>query len=156
MHPGAAEAHGWEDEAMPLLDPACRRCDPSKIVPIVYGLPGPELMEEAERGDIVLGGCCIEEYQPLWRCLGCGDEFPKLDASDWDFPAKWDDWTDDDSEAWERADIAEQADQQRLAEVIAQAAASGMDRTDAILDAFKPERRRVFLLEAIRRHSEPS
>lgn len=139
-----------------LNPPACPRCTAGKVVPIAYGLPGPEMMAEAERGDIVLGGCCIEEYQPIWHCQGCGNDFPQLDASDWTFPLDEEDWTEEDFDAWERADIAEEADRVRLAEVIARADAEGQDRTDAILDAFEPDRRRAFLLEAIRRHREPS
>jgi len=38
------------------------------MVPIVYGLPGPELFERAERGEVILGGCMPEPVR--W---GCGD-----------------------------------------------------------------------------------
>lgn len=134
--------------------PACPRCGSADTIPIAYGFPGPEMMEEAERGEIALGGCCIEEYQPEWHCRACRNDFPQLDASDWYFPLDADDWTDDDFDAWERAEIAEEADRVRLVEVIAEADAAGVDRTDAGIEAFAPERRRAYLLDAIRRQRE--
>jgi hypothetical protein len=33
----------------------------SKLIPIVYGLPLRELMEQSERGEVELGGCVITE-----------------------------------------------------------------------------------------------
>lgn len=48
-----------------------------KLVPIVYGEPMGELMEMAERGEIVIGGCCIEvdekgrSLMPEWACTNC-------------------------------------------------------------------------------------
>jgi uncharacterized protein (DUF1810 family) len=37
-------------------------------------MPGPELWEESERGDVVLGGCCISLGQPERACTNCGWE----------------------------------------------------------------------------------
>jgi hypothetical protein len=45
----------------------CERCGRPSL-PIVYGLPGPGLMEAAERGAVVLGGCAIEDDQPTHQC----------------------------------------------------------------------------------------
>ena len=51
-----------------------------KLVPIVYGEPMGELMEMAERGEVVLGGCCIEVDEngcivnPKWACTNCDYE----------------------------------------------------------------------------------
>ena len=36
----------------------CPRCD-RRLVPVVYGFPGPEVFKAAEEGRIVLGGCVI-------------------------------------------------------------------------------------------------
>lgn len=36
----------------------CPKCG-GKVVKIVYGEPFPELFEQAERKEVVLGGCCI-------------------------------------------------------------------------------------------------
>ena len=48
--------------------PTCPTCG-QKMVPIVYGLPGPELFERAERGEIILGGCMPEPTR--WGCAHC-------------------------------------------------------------------------------------
>ena len=61
--------------------PACTRCGSLDTIPIAYGLPGPEMMAEAERGEIVLGGCCIEEDQPTHECRACGTSFDAQEAS---------------------------------------------------------------------------
>ena len=47
--------------------PECREL----VVPIAYGLPGPEMFEAAERGEIVLGGCVLEPGNPTRSCP-CG------------------------------------------------------------------------------------
>jgi len=39
-----------------------------KPVPIVYGLPH---SSDWERGDIVLGGCIVDEFQPDFACRNC-------------------------------------------------------------------------------------
>jgi hypothetical protein len=41
-------------------------------VRIAYGYPSPEMMDAAERGEIELGGCIIEEGAPGRRCRRCG------------------------------------------------------------------------------------
>jgi len=38
------------------------------VIPIVYGYPGPELFEQAEKGLVKLGGCCVEPDNPEWYC----------------------------------------------------------------------------------------
>jgi len=55
----------------------CPLCG-GKAVPIAYGLPGPSLMQAAERGEVALGGCVITHDEngrladPDRRCLSCG------------------------------------------------------------------------------------
>ena len=39
----------------------CPTCKNGKLIPIVYGLPLRELMEQSERGEVELGGCIITE-----------------------------------------------------------------------------------------------
>jgi hypothetical protein len=46
----------------PEFCPECRV--KLKAVPIVYGLPAPELTERAKRGEVVLGGCNVYDGQP--------------------------------------------------------------------------------------------
>ena len=53
-------------------------CLKMKIVKIVYGMPSPELYEQAERKEVVLGGCCIhEDGDPQWACVECEQAFIK-------------------------------------------------------------------------------
>jgi len=39
---------------------------PPRFVRLVYGLPGPELVEEAAMGHVVLGGCVVDGLEPKW------------------------------------------------------------------------------------------
>jgi len=52
--------------------PACRH---KTGVDILYGMPGPEAFEMAERHEIVLGGCCIDLGAPERSCTTCGHEW---------------------------------------------------------------------------------
>jgi hypothetical protein len=45
------------------------------FVPIFYGLPAAETSERARRGEIVLGGCCLQE--PRWYCRECLNRWPE-------------------------------------------------------------------------------
>jgi len=36
------------------------------IVPLIMGLPGPQLREKARRGEVVLGGCMTSRLEPWW------------------------------------------------------------------------------------------
>lgn len=36
----------------------CPKCG-GKVVDIIYGMPAPETCERADRGEVMLGGCCI-------------------------------------------------------------------------------------------------
>lgn len=53
----------------------CPRCGSLEIVPIMYGLPGPEMMEAANQGRIALGGCCVTDDDPQKECKACGTRF---------------------------------------------------------------------------------
>ena len=64
----------------------CPACTIGRLVPIVYGLPGPEMVERYERGEISLGGCVVSEVfdeergvfvsaNPQMSCPACGSEF---------------------------------------------------------------------------------
>lgn len=56
--------------------PKCPECDSTSVVPIVYGMPGGKMVEQYERGEIVLGGCCISGDDPRWHCEGCNCDWP--------------------------------------------------------------------------------
>ncbi|MBQ9310282.1 MAG: hypothetical protein IJ222_05380 [Bacteroidales bacterium] len=55
----------------------CPHCG-GKVVSILYGEPTPEAFEAAERGEFILGGCCINELSPHWECLSCGHQFIRV------------------------------------------------------------------------------
>ncbi len=46
-------------------------------MPIVYGMPTGELEEKADRGEVVLGGCCLavdekgRSIDPKLACINC-------------------------------------------------------------------------------------
>jgi hypothetical protein len=50
--------------------PACK----TPLIRIVFGFPGYELFEAQERGEIMLGGCCIPPYMPQGWCPTCQAE----------------------------------------------------------------------------------
>ena len=52
------------------------------MVPILYGYPTPKAEAAADRGEIVLGGCCIAGGEPRKRCKACGEDldFPRARA----------------------------------------------------------------------------
>lgn len=49
-------------------EPKCPNCG-GKLLPIEYGLPGYDLFEKAEAGEIFLGGCCVEDIE--YHCNSC-------------------------------------------------------------------------------------
>jgi hypothetical protein len=53
---------------------ACRLpgVPPQSRVTFVNGMPGLELAEATERGQVVIGGCVIFDDQPDYRCGSCG------------------------------------------------------------------------------------
>ncbi len=66
--------------------PSCPFCGyDDQVVRIVYGLPGPELIEESRQGEIALGGCRIGTDSHNWYCRGCLRSF---DAPNFTEPAK--------------------------------------------------------------------
>jgi len=42
-----------------LERPKCPKCGSAKALPICYGFPDPEILEDAMEGKIVLGGCVM-------------------------------------------------------------------------------------------------
>lgn len=63
----------------------CPDCKNGKLVPIVYGMPGPELVEQSGRGEIELGGCVVNQVfdpelgfksgDPELSCPKCEGQF---------------------------------------------------------------------------------
>ena len=51
---------------------SCPKCGKSdSIVPIMYGMPAGEAIEEAERGEIALGGCLVGDIDTNYKCRRC-------------------------------------------------------------------------------------
>jgi YgiT-type zinc finger domain-containing protein len=51
---------------------ACPHCGGKDLVPIVYGLPGSEMIEAAKNDEVRLGGCVIIIGEaPAWSCRTC-------------------------------------------------------------------------------------
>lgn len=49
----------------------CAKCGAYDVVRIVWGEPTPAHGEAAKRGEIVLGGCCVTDDDPVMRCRSC-------------------------------------------------------------------------------------
>ena len=62
---------------------ACPGCGSSRIARIQYGEPKPsaQLDADIEAGRVVLGGCCIDDHSPRFRCLDCGSGLGGLSTS---------------------------------------------------------------------------
>lgn len=57
----------------PNACPQCGRND--EVVPILYGMPASETLEAAERGELQIGGCVIDDDQPTRFCKRCQHAF---------------------------------------------------------------------------------
>jgi hypothetical protein len=53
--------------------PICPKCSSGEVIPVVYGKPTDELVEQWRRGEVELGGCCNRENGPVWHCKACGN-----------------------------------------------------------------------------------
>lgn len=53
----------------------CPACGSINTVKILYGMPTYEAFEAQERGELVLGGCCIGMDDPDRACKDCGQQF---------------------------------------------------------------------------------
>ena len=55
-----------------LLRSECPKCESERVAPILYGFPSEGVKFDAvEKGEVVLGGCCVTDNDPEWACLGC-------------------------------------------------------------------------------------
>jgi len=54
----------------------CPHCGSTDIGEYLYGLPIMEKLEdEINSGEIILGGCCINEDSPKYYCYHCEKDF---------------------------------------------------------------------------------
>ena len=75
-HLKAFVASGNEPLSVSRKPAKCPHCG-GKVVPVVYGDPTPEVMDSAERGKVILGGCCIAPDSPDYACAVCGQWYRK-------------------------------------------------------------------------------
>jgi hypothetical protein len=67
---------------LPINYKKCPKCGANNSIPIIYGLPAPELFEKAEAKKVKLGGCCVEANSPQFFCKECNNEWNKDQAID--------------------------------------------------------------------------
>jgi hypothetical protein len=60
---------------MPKKTPKCQECQSENVAAIEFGFPSPEMIEGSDKGDIILGGCCVDVDNPEWHCMGCEHEW---------------------------------------------------------------------------------
>ena len=65
----------------------CPSCGSDQVLPIQYGFPPDELMEESRQGRVILGGCCISDESPEWHCASCDHEWGRLFSDQTEAPA---------------------------------------------------------------------
>ncbi|MEG0873408.1 MAG: hypothetical protein RSE57_05625, partial [Clostridia bacterium] len=53
--------------------PICK----SKMVNIIYGMPSSEVIVQAEKQKIFIGGCLVMENNPVYHCYNCQKSFSK-------------------------------------------------------------------------------
>lgn len=59
----------------------CPACGSTSTVPIVYGMPGPHAKQRADRGQIALGGCVVEDDAPAWTCRDCNHSWGRRNGT---------------------------------------------------------------------------
>ena len=55
----------------------CPKCSKDFVVPIRYGMPGPEMQQDYYEGKIKLGGCSMVENNPDYHCKDCKYEWQR-------------------------------------------------------------------------------
>ena len=54
----------------------CPKCGCPNYIPIVYGYPTHEAFEKADKGELILAGCCIfEDNPPNKKCKNCHNSY---------------------------------------------------------------------------------
>lgn len=59
----------------------CPVCKSKSIAKFLYGMPifSKKLIKDELEGRIVIGGCCISNDSPKYRCNKCGHEWGRLE-----------------------------------------------------------------------------
>lgn len=56
----------------------CPVCGEGRVMLVLYGMPDPSGFLSAERGEVLLGGCCIDGTEKDFRCDTCSTGFDKM------------------------------------------------------------------------------
>jgi hypothetical protein len=58
----------------------CPNCRKTAIIPIAYGMADVSMAESRDRGELILGGCMIDDGSPIWHCtnVACENEWSSL------------------------------------------------------------------------------
>jgi hypothetical protein len=75
-----APRHGMtEDLQVTSQRPVCPHCG-GQSIPIMYGFPAnlEAAFEAEERGEVVIGGCVIDDDNPIWSCSDCRERYGRL------------------------------------------------------------------------------
>ena len=62
---------GGKQEDFETRPATCPRCGADGPLRIAYGYPSHEMMEAAQRQELVLGGCIVGFGSPTWECWNC-------------------------------------------------------------------------------------
>lgn len=54
----------------------CPKCG-ERLIEIIYGMPGSDLFEAEERGEVILGGCCLSGDDPKYHCKNCNIDYSR-------------------------------------------------------------------------------
>lgn len=68
----------------------CSTCG-AQGVPILYGMPSGEGFEAYNRGELILGGCCIEPGQATEACPRCDTRWGSQELAVIPTTSPWDD-----------------------------------------------------------------
>jgi len=62
----------------------CPKCGSDKIATILYGMPAfsDSLRKDLNDNKIILGGCCITNDDPTWKCTSCDTAIYKIKIDD--------------------------------------------------------------------------
>jgi hypothetical protein len=53
----------------------CPKCHGHNVVRIQYGYPTPDVLEAAQRGELVIGGCVVRHDMPRQACRDCDTQY---------------------------------------------------------------------------------
>jgi len=67
--------------AISQLGGTCGECG-GKVLPVLYGMPANDAMEASQRGELILGGCTVEDIACRCDCGATSYTFDEVDDID--------------------------------------------------------------------------